>query len=402
MKILIVSQYFWPESFRINDLAVSLKKRGHNVTVLTGKPNYPEGNIYKGYKFWGSSEEDYNGVKIIRVPLIPRGNGSGARLAINYLSYIVSASMYVLLNKQKHDVSLTFAISPITQIYPALLHKKLYKSKAFLWVQDLWPESVSAAGKVNQGVLYNMLNKMVQHIYKKTDKVLIQSEAFYKSVEEKIDSPSKIKYVPNWAEDFFLDTRAADPNKHKDIIPDGFKIMFAGNIGESQDFDSILKAAELTKSNKEIKWVIVGDGRKKGFVENEITRLGLQETVILLGRYPVTEMTNFFIHADIMLLTLKDEYIFSLTIPSKVQSYMAFGKPILAMINGIGQKVIQDSGCGYVAPAANYEQLAQNALLAYSESKESLSMKGEKGKIYYNANFEKENILDNLIKLFNS
>lgn len=401
MKILIVSQYFWPEPFRINDLAIALKNKGHEVTVLTGKPNYPEGKIYNGYKFGGFLKEDYDGVEIIRVPLIPRGNGSGLRLAINYLSYVAIASLYVLLNKRKFDVSLTFAISPITQIYPALLHKKLYKSKACLWVQDLWPESVSAAGKVKKGTVYNILDKMVEHIYINTDKILIQSEAFYDSIKSKIDSDEKVSYVPNWAEDLFLDSKSVDKAKYKNLIPEGFIIMFAGNIGEAQDFDSIIKAAELTKENKEIKWVIVGDGRKRKFVESEVQRLGLTDTFFLLGRYPVEEMTNFFVHADIMLLTLKDEYIFSLTIPSKVQSYMAFGKPILAMINGIGEKVIQESGCGYVASAGDYIQLAQNAHNAYKESKDSLYEKGKNGKIYYNNNFEKEKILDNLIDIFN-
>ena len=401
MEILIVSQYFWPEDFRINDLATSLINRGHKVCVLTGKPNYPQGKIYKGYKLWGYKKENHHGIEIIRVPLIPRGNGSGCRLAINYFSYVFFGALYVIFHKRKFEVSLTFAISPITQVYPALLHKKMYNSKACIWVQDLWPESVSSAGKIQSVFVIKMLNKMVQLIYKSSDKILIQSEAFYKSVINNNVEFDKIRYIPNWAEDLYINTDYVNIERYKNFIPKGFVIMFAGNIGEAQDFDSLLKAAELTKSNKEIKWVIIGDGRRRDFIESEIKRLRLEETFILLGRYPVEEMPSFFVHADIMLLSLKDDYIFSLTIPCKLQSYMAFGKPVLSMMSGIGSTIVENANCGYVALAGDYKSLANNTLLAYSDSKETLIKKGQNGKEFYSKHFSKEKILDNLIDIFN-
>lgn len=400
MRILIVSQYFWPETFRINDLAKELVERGHDVSVLTGKPNYPQGKIYKGYGFFSHNRDEYFGAKIYRVPLIPRGKGTGMQLVFNYLSYVVSASTFVAFNRKKFDVSLTFAISPITQMYPALLHKKLYGSRAYLWVQDLWPESVAAAGKMDSSSILKGLTKMVRSIYKKSDGVLVQSEAFIPSVLQKGVLPDKVHYIPNWAEDIFTKTVEENINKYWEIIPKGFVVMFAGNMGEAQDFDSIVNAAERTRHIHEIKWVIVGDGRKREWVETEIKKRNLSDTFFLLGRYPLEEMPYFFSLADIMLLTLKDEHIFSLTIPSKVQSYLAFGKPIASMINGIGNKVINDANCGYTANAANAEKLAENIIEAYNTPKDILVELGLNGKAYYMKEFEKGAIIDKLERVF--
>jgi len=400
MRILIVSQYFWPETFRINDLVKELVERGHNVSVLTGKPNYPQGKIYKGYGLFSHNRDEYFGAKIYRVPLIPRGKGTGMQLVFNYLSYVVSASTFVAFNRKKFDVSLTFAISPITQMYPALLHKKLYGSRAYLWVQDLWPESVAAAGKMDSSSILKGLTKMVRSIYKKSDGVLVQSEAFIPSVLQKGVLPDKVHYIPNWAEDIFTKTVEKNSNKYWEIIPKGFVVMFAGNMGEAQDFESIVNAAERTRHIHDIKWVIVGDGRKREWVETEIKKRNLSDTFFLLGRYPLEEMPYFFSLADIMLLTLKDEHIFSLTIPSKVQSYLAFGKPIASMINGIGNKVINDANCGYTANAGNAEKLAENIIKAYNAPKETLVELGLNGRAYYMKEFDKGAIIDKLVRVF--
>lgn len=399
MKILIVTQYFWPEEFRVNDLAVDLVKRGHHVTVLTGNPNYPKGKFHKGYGF-KYSMEDFCGVKIYRVPVIPRGTSTGFQLAMNYMSFAINGSLFALFLRKKFDVCLAFALSPITSVYPALIHKFLYKTKVNIWVQDLWPESVSAAGNIKSPMATNYLTKMVKHIYSSTNKVLVQSEAFFPSVIEKGVTPHQLRYVPNWAEDLFFNSSNTPKSKYNDIIPEGFKVMFAGNMGEAQDFESIIQAAERTRHYLDIKWIIIGDGRKKSWVEIEINRLGLEETVFLLGRFPMKEMPSFFVHADIMLLSLKDEDIFSMTIPSKVQSYMAFGKPIAGMLNGIGAKVIKDADCGYIADAADHKSLARNIIKAYHQQSQFLTDMGLKGKDYYAHNFSKKVIIDNLVKIF--
>jgi len=399
MKILIVTQYFWPEEFRINDLAIDLVERGHDVTVLTGNPNYPQGKFYKGYGFRFSSE-DFHGVKVYRVPIIARGNASGLRLAINYLSFLITSVFFALFHKNNYDKIFAVNFSPITSVFPAVLFKKLHKLPMYLWVQDLWPESVTAAGKINSSFLNDFLTKMVKYIYRNSDKVLVQSEAFIPSVTEKGVRLGQLRYVPNWAEDLFSNNTLLTKSKFQHLIPQGFIVMFAGNIGEAQDFNSIIKAAVLTKHYPNIKWIVLGDGRKRNWVESEVLRLGLQSTVLLLGRYPVVEMPNFFVHADLMLLTLKDEEIFALTIPSKVQSYMASSKPLVGMLNGIGAKVINDAHCGYVTNAGNYESLAANVISAFNENADLLSKRGSNGKMYYDQYFSKKVIIDNLIEIF--
>lgn len=399
MKILIVSQYFWPENFRINDLALELKTRGHEVEVLTGKPNYPKGSFFDGYSFFTRRKDSFNGIKIKRVPLIPRKNGSSLQLMLNYLSFVFFACVRILFSRKKYDATITFAISPITQIYPALLHKRLYKSKALLWVQDLWPESVTAAGKINSPFILKALDKMVANIYKKTDKILVQSPSFINSVKSKGGRDEQIEYIPNWAEDLFVEPVNNVPENIKKIIPNGFVILFAGNIGEAQDFDSILKAALLTKENIDIHWVIVGDGRKKSWVDEQVKELNLEDTVHMLGRFPLEDMPYFFTLADIMLVSLKDEEIFSLTIPSKIQSYMATGKPILSMLNGVGNKIIKDSDSGFTADAGDYEKLAENVLIAYNSSADDLFHKGQNGKSFYEKEFDKQTIIDKLLAL---
>jgi glycosyltransferase involved in cell wall biosynthesis len=398
MKILIVSQYFWPEDFRINDLAIELIARGNEVIVITGNPNYPKGKFDQGYGF-KFSVENYRGIKIYRVPIIARGNASGFRLVMNYLSFALTASYFTLFHKERYDVTFAVNYSPITAVFPAIVYKKRFNTPLFLWVQDLWPESVSAAGKVKLNLIMLFLNKMVQYIYQNSNKILVQSEAFIPHVIERGVSKEKIRYLPNWAEDLYNNANVSK-SKYKNILPEGFIVMFAGNIGDAQDFYSIFKAVEITRQFPKIKWIIIGDGRKKSWLKSEIIRLNLQNTVFLLGRYPVEEMPSFFIHADIMLLSLKDEDIFSMTIPGKVQSYLAFGKPIAGMLNGIGADVIRKANCGYVANAGDYTLLANNIIEAYQQNPNNLIKKGINGKDYYNEYFLKNVIIDNLVRIF--
>jgi glycosyltransferase involved in cell wall biosynthesis len=399
MNILIVTQYFWPEEFRVNDLAVDLVDRGNNVTVLTGNPNYPKGKFFKGYGFKFMNEE-HQGIKIYRVPIVPRGNNR-LTLILNYLSFTIIGSIFILFHRIKYDKVFAINFSPITAVFPAILYKKLHKKQLYLWVQDLWPESVSAAGNINSSFVLNLLTIMVKYIYKNSDRVLLQSEAFMPSVQEKGVTKKQIEYIPNWAEDLYSDKSKIFINKYEAIIPKGFLVMFAGNIGEAQDFESILKAAEITKQYSDIKWVIVGDGRRKTWVESEINRLDLKSTFFLLGRHQMNEIPSFFVHADVMLLSLKDEGVFTLTIPSKIQSYMAFGKPIIGMLNGVGYDLINKANCGYVGMAGDSIVLAENVIKAYKEESNVLSNMGVSGIKYYNQNFSKKMVIDKLIDILN-
>lgn len=399
MKILVVSQYFYPEEFKINDLVETLLEMGHEVTVLTGKPNYPKGEYYEGYKFKGVVHEEYKGAKVVRVPLIKRCRGGAKNLVMNYFSFVYYANKYLKKNEIKVDAIICFEISPITQAFPCITCKKRYGGKLLLWVQDLWPESVTAAGGVTNKFALGLLDNMVKYIYNKSDNLMIQSEAFAESILSKGDYKDKIVYVPNWAEDLFSDREKIDKEKYRGMMPEGFKVMFAGNIGAAQDFDSIINSANLTKDVPDIKWVIVGDGRARANAEERVKELGLQDTVKFLGRHPMREMPSFFTHADAMLVTLKDEYIFSLTIPSKVQCYMAAAKPMLTMLNGIGNKIVEEAGCGLTANAGDAQRLADNVKKMYAMEKADIETMGKAALAYYNGHFDKATVIDNILKL---
>ena len=398
MKILIVSQYFFPEEFKINDLARDFVDRGHKVTVLTGKPNYPKGEYYDGYQYKGVVTEKYFGAEVIRVPLRKRGAGGGKNLVLNYLSFVYNANDYIRKNKMQYDAILVYEISPITQVYPALFCKKKYGGKVLVWVQDLWPESVTAAGGVKNKLVLGILDRMVKKIYKKSDVLLVQSEGFKESILSKGDFKSKIIFAPNWAEDLYIEKQMIEPEKVAAMMPKGFRVMFAGNIGAAQDVESIIKAANETRDIPDIKWVIVGDGRAKSIVETQAKEFGLSKTVVFLGRHPMKQMPTFFSFADIMVVSLKDEYIFSLTIPAKTQSYMASGKPIVSMLNGEGNRIIENAGCGLTAQSGDYKMLAKNVKKLYKTEKKELSQMGLRGFEYYLSHFDKKTVIDNMLK----
>lgn len=398
MRILIVSQYFFPEEFKINDLARDFVDRGHKVTVLTGKPNYPKGEYYDGYQYKGVVTENYFGAEVIRVPLRKRGAGGGKNLVLNYLSFVYNANDYIRKNKMQYDAILVYEISPITQVYPALFCKKKYGGKVLVWVQDLWPESVTAAGGVKNKLVLGILDRMVKKIYKKSDVLLVQSEGFKESILSKGDFKSKIIFAPNWAEDLYIEKQMIEPEKVAAMMPKGFRVMFAGNIGAAQDVESIIKAANETRDIPDIKWVIVGDGRAKSIVETQAKEFGLSKTVVFLGRHPMKQMPTFFSFADIMVVSLKDEYIFSLTIPAKTQSYMASGKPIVSMLNGEGNRIIENAGCGLTAQSGDYKMLAKNVKKLYKTEKKELSKMGLRGFEYYLSHFDKKTVIDNMLK----
>ena len=402
MRILVVSQYFYPEEFKINDLAQELVARGHQVSVLTGKPNYPKGEYYEGYEYKGVVKEKYYGAEIIRVPLRKRGAGGGKNLVLNYFSYVYNAIKYIRRNKMEFDAILVYEISPITQAYPALYCKKKYGGKVLLWVQDLWPESVTAAGGVTNKFVLGVLDRMVKRIYKKCDVLLVQSEGFKESILSKGDFESKLVLAPNWAEDLYLDKKMINAEAISAMMPEGFKVMFAGNVGAAQDVDSIIKAANETRDIPEIKWVIVGDGRARASVEEQTTQLGLTESVKFLGRHPMAEMPTFFSYADVMVVSLKDVYIFSLTVPAKTQSYMASGKPIVSMLNGEGNRIIDEAQCGLTAASGDYKALAENVKKFYQMEKKELVKMGQRGLEYYKNHFDKKTVVDNIIKAMKS
>ena len=397
MNVLIVSQYFWPESFRINDLAHGLRDRGHNVTVLTGKPNYPGGSFFPGYGFFRPVREDYEGVEVLRAPLVPRMEGRGRQLALNYLSFVVSAGILgPLLCRGPVDVIFVFEPSPITVGLPALVMKKIKKAPIMFWVQDLWPESLTATGAISSRPVLRVVDKLVRFIYRGCDTLLVQSRGFVAPVKAQGASPEKIVYFPNWAEETYKPREVEADAPEREEMPAGFKVMFAGNMGAAQSFETILQAANMLKRYPEIRWVILGDGRRRRWIEESVKDLGLQDRVRLLGRRPVESMPRYFALADALLVSLRREHIFSLTIPGKVQSYLASGRPVIAALDGEGARVVEEAGCGVTAAAEDPDALAAAVLKLYEASSEEREEMGRRARAHFEEHFEREKLLDEL------
>jgi len=400
MHILIVTQYYWPEDFRINDLAIGLHEKGHDVTVLTGKPNYPGGSFFKGYGFFNKTNESCNGINIKRVPIIPRGRGSALRLIINYFSFVFFGVLLgPILCKGKYDLIFVYEPSPVTVGIPARFLGWFKKIPVIFWVQDLWPESLVATGTTSNKYIINVVGKVVKWIYSGCELILTQSRTFVESVKKFGISDERIQYYPNSAENLYKPVKYEKETCEKLGLPDGFIVMFAGNIGVSQDFETILEAAKLTKGIENLHWVIIGDGRDFERVKREVKRMGLENMFHLKGRHPVESMPEFFSCADVMLVSLKKEPIFSMTIPAKVQSYMACAKPIIASLDGEGGQVVKESGAGLVVGAESPQELA-NEVIAFKEmTADAREQMGLQGFEYYNENFERNMLIEKLEKM---
>ena len=400
MKILIVTPHFYPENFRINDFALEFKNRGHKISVLTAIPDYPKGKFYAGYGFIKKSRENYDGVFIYRAPLIPRGTGSNIRLALNYISFVIGGiitSLFIIRNEI--DIIFVFEPSPITVGIPAIFIKKIKKIPLCFWVLDLWPESVVAAGKLKSSFIPRILNPIVKYIYKHSDKILVSSNGYIDSIIDKGVSRDKIEFFPQWAEPIFKPVKS-NAYLLKGIPEKSFKIMFAGNIGEAQDFPSILEAARRLKHDQEIQWIVLGGGRREKWVKSKIKEYNLEDCFHLIGSFPLEKMPGFYANADVMFFALKDEYIFSITIPAKVQSYLASGKPILAMVNGEGGKVVDDANAGFSCPAETPHELVENILKMKKMNKKEISKIGQNARKYYEDNFERSYLFDKAENIF--
>ncbi|MEQ1775285.1 MAG: glycosyltransferase family 4 protein [Burkholderiales bacterium] len=402
MRVLIVSQYFWPESFRINDLALGLKQRGHIVEVLTAMPNYPSGHFLPGYGCFTPASELYEGIPVKRIPIVARGSRRSWQLAANYASFILSASLLGPLRcRGNYDVVFVYEPSPVTVALPGLVMKALKRAPLLFWVQDLWPESLSATGAVQSPWVLRQVRKLVDFIYRRCDHVLVSSKGFTGHVAASGLNKQRISHVPNWAESLYRPLDAT-PVSVLAELPPGFKVMFAGNIGSAQSFETILAAADKLRAFPEIQWIVLGDGHLKPWVEEQVRQYGLERQFHLLGQRPMESMPGYFSAADALLVTLRASPVFALTVPSKVQSCLACGRPIIAALNGEGADIVMASGAGLACPAEDPERLAETVLSLYKMSHEERQAMGRNGRAYFEAHFERELVIGKIEQLMNS
>ncbi len=395
MRILIISQYFWPESFKVNDLALGLQARGHSVEVLTGMPNYPSGRYFDGYRPTSPLREDYHGIPVHRVPLVPRGRKRAWNLVLNYASYAFLASLRVVgLRRGRWDVAFVFGGSPITSIVPAVVLKGLARVPFVVWVQDLWPESVTASGLVRSPALVAPIRALSRWLYLRADLLLGSSQGFLPRLQALGARPERTGYLPNWAEDIF-DRPVALPDV-REAWEGGFPIMFAGNLGRVQGLETVLAAADLLRDEPDVRWVLVGDGSLEPWLAEESRRRGLSDRVHLVGRRPLSDMPGLFAKAGAMLVSLVPDEVLSLTIPSKLQTYLAAGRPVLGSIDGEASRVIAESGAGLASRAGDAAGLAANVRKMIRMPPDERARLGERGRAYCRAHFARDVCIDGI------
>ena len=398
MKILIVSQYFWPEHFLINDIAKILVAKGHQVFVLTGKPNYPKGKIFKGYDYFSISDQTINNINVIRVPIIPRFS-SYFTLLLNYISFVISAIIFGFwkLKDKKFEAIFVFGNSPIFQAIPAIFFAKIFKKPISIWIQDLWPESLSAIKFTNNKYLLSLIKIIVKFIYSNVDLILVQSRGFYKKINI-LNKSTQIKYLPNF---YSKESSQLSFNKKYDkFFRKKFIFMFAGNLGKAQSLDTLIDAAYLLRNESDIEFILIGDGSEKRNLIEKVDKLNLKN-IIFIEQQTSNVINSFLQKASALIITLGDQEVLNLTIPSKIQAYLSSAKPIIASLNGTSASILRESGSAIVVRAEDPIKL-KNAILKFTRlSLKERNLMGKKGKIYFENNFSITKFMDNFISFMN-
>lgn len=390
MKILVVCQHFYPENFRINDICYELVKKGNDVTVLTGLPNYPKGKILKEYKWHKNRKQVINGVKIKRCSLVGRGS-STLKMIINYMWFAIFGSIKALFMKKDYDIVYVYQLSPITMTWPAIVVKKIKRIPLIIHVLDQWPVSITTGGISKQSLPYKILTRWSKNAYSKADIITCSSKSFknYFLNELKLPKEKRFIYMPSYAESLYDNCKTKKNNK--------FDLLFAGNIGPAQSVETIIEAANLLKDEKQIMFHIVGDGLSKNNCE-ELTKKYNLQNVIFYGYHKVEDMKKYYELADAFLITMVDNEVVNSTLPAKVQSYMLAGKPIIGAISGEVKNVIEEAECGLCCESLDYVSFAKIIKKAYKSNNKQLWSKNSYK--YYKDNFEKEKCINDLEELF--
>ena len=393
--ILVISQYFYPEQFRINDICCEWVKRGYKVTVLTGIPNYPQGKFYDGYSWTKKRKEVWNGIDIIRIPLIARGHSS-IGMVLNYLSFPVSGWFWKIKTKIKPDYIFMFETSPMTQCKIGVWFKKKVHVPLYLYAQDLWPENVEVITGIHNKLIINPIQRMVDKIYRACDHIFVTSPSFVESVCDRGISRDKVHYWPQYAEEFYV---PMDRKPVPEIPDDGrFKIVFTGNIGYAQGLDVLPKAAKILKDNgygDSICFVIIGDGRYKPQLELEIE--DIRDMFIMVPRQPAERIPELLAACDVAFLSFANNDLWKKTIPAKLQSYMACGMPVIASAEGETERIIGEADCGICSRIGDSEALADSIERIITEDVKGMR---EKSRTYFEKYFDKKMQMDKMERYF--
>ena len=391
MHILVVSQFFYPESFRYNEIAAEWVKRGYKVTVLTGIPNYPMGKFFPGYSWTKKRKELWNGIEINRIPLIARGHSS-VGMVLNYYSFVISGWFWNRFNKINADMVFSFESSPATQLKVGCGYAKKHKVPHFAYIQDLWPENVETVTGIHSRLIIGPIDRMVDKIYKQVDRIFVTSPSFVDAVvnRKKPVDPDKVFYWPQFAEEFY---RPMEKQKIEGIPDDGtIKVAFTGNIGTAQGLDILPQTAKLLKGEN-IRFVIVGDGRYQAEFEKHIDECGVRDMFILMPRVPAVRIPEILSACDAGFISFNNTPLWEKTIPAKLQSYMACGKAIVASASGETKRLIDEAECGICCAIGDAEALAEG--IRSLENADVNSM-GKNARRYFEEHFTKVKLMDEM------
>ncbi len=391
--ILIVSQYYFPENFRINDIAKEWVNRGYKVTVITGIPNYPKGKFYKGYGYFRKRKEIIDGVNIKRLAIFPRFNNS-LFLALNYVSFVISGWFWAKFTNIKADLVFNFEVSPMTQALPAIWYAKRKSIPSFIYVQDLWPDNLQIVGGIKNKFVIKRVNKMVDIIYTKATKILVTSNSFRQTIVDRGVDENKVVLWSQYAEDFYKPLKTKYRSKNDDL-----RIIFTGNIGDAQGLDILPKIANELKNrglSQRIKFVLVGDGRSKERLVKLIQNNELSEMFDFLDPIPSQDIPELLSKSDVAFLSFDNNELFSKTIPAKLQSYMACGMPILAIATGESKRIVMESECGFVSEPGDVYLAVSNIIKILELDKEIFENMSKNSFKYYKKEFNKSHLMNEM------
>ena len=388
-RVLIYTNHYYPEQFKINDIVDWLKEEDYEIRVITGLPNYPSGKIYKGYGIFSNKLKEVKHKLIInRLPLIPRGNGSKIMLIANYLSYFISAlffTFYIIIFKKRYEIVLVHHTSPFLVSIPPIFYRLTRSSKNILWDLDIWPQTLKAMGVIKNKTLISLIEYIVKFIYKFYDIILVSSESLKLFLRSRANE-NKIVFFPNWA-----DKKIELSNSSTDKIivnPNFLNIIYMGNIGEAQDFYSLINSVEILEEKK-FKFYIIGEGRYKSKFKRIVNLKNLESKIIFIDHQDINDVFTYANQADLLFLSLKNEEIFQHTLPAKLSMYMSIGKPILAMISGEANNLINNSKIGIAVESGDYVNLAK-VISNLLEKRYNFDKMGKNSKQVYETKFKSE------------
>lgn len=399
MKILLLTQWFDPEpTFKGLAFAKELKRQGHDVEVLTGFPNYPGGKIYNGYKLKLYQREEIEGISILRVALYPNHDNSALKRVFNYISFAFMAMLFGIFATRKADV--IYAYHPPLTVGIAAIFIKLFRRTPIVYdIQDMWPDTLKATGMLNNNKVLNIIGSVCKLVYKFVDHIVVLCPGFKKQLIDRGVPEEKINIIYNWCDEQGLTQAQPAKIEYQQLMHNKFNIVFAGNMGKAQALDGILDVAKKVQDIQDIQFLFVGEGTETERLKQRLITENITNT-IFIPRMPMAEVGGILRLSNLLLVHLKKDPLFEITVPSKTQAYMAMGKPVLMAVAGDAADIIKNADCGCVAISENIDSIQAAIMEIYHLSDIEQENMGLNARSYYVKELSLESGVEQFVKVF--